>query len=209
MKKISEIIINAIEDDEKFFKERNWVSSLYHRKRNKFYIGINDENFHVYIIMARSHHQALEKLRIYERVAPKSENAHIPFEIIFPNFCGKIDDPSVLDNTLSAIKLRATKCGPYDYGYYCEMLDSDLWISILRTLHFCDIENIIMDKGNSYYFTKIACITGWLKYIDKNEYNPYGSFDIDIPKYMINDEYIFHRSESIITKRTYAIIEED
>lgn len=193
MKKISEMIIAAIEDDEKFFKERNWVPSVYHRKRNKFYIGINDENCHVYILTARSHHQALEKLRIKEKVAPKSENVHIPFELIFPNFFGKIDEPDVLDNTLSTIKLRATKCGPYDYGYYCELLDSDIWVSILQILNFCDIENIIADKGNSYYFTKVACITGCLKYVDKNEYNRYGSFDIDIPEYLINNEFQLNR----------------
>ena len=193
MKKISEIMIAAIENDEKFFKERNWIRSIYHRKKNKFYIGINDENGHVHVITAISHHQALEKARIKEQAAPKSENIQIPFEIIFPNFFGKIDEPDVLDNTLSAIKLRATKCGPYDYGYYYELLEPDIWVSILQILNFCGIENIIVDKGNSYYFTKVACITGCLKYIDKNEYNPYGSFDIDIPEYLINNEFQLNR----------------
>lgn len=180
MKKISELMIAAIKEDELFFKERNWVPSVHHRKRNKFYIGVNDENMRVYLIIARSHHYALEKLRSIEGVAPKSENVHIPFEIIFPNFCKKIDDIDTLDNTLSAIKLRATKCGPYDYGYYYEILSSNLWSDIIRLLHYNDIENIIVDKNTVFYFTNIALETGYLDYKVKNEYHPYGSFDIKI-----------------------------
>ena len=174
MSKIIELMKIAMEEDNSFFG-RNYQGITYNRLKNKFYVGVNRKTKSCYVIMARSHIKAMMKLAAIENTVYQDSDIIIPFEIIFVYHDNDIrkfnfDDNTIINSESCIIKLRATKCGPYDYGFYTEMLfNNDLWRNIFNLLYNYGIYDVLCDTNTKYYYLYLSQTHPFINY--DNLYN--------------------------------------